>query len=121
MFILYFTYKLAVETPGHPHNVPMLKACVAKVPRLLGCEAAYYFPKGLDLCQAPKEGRGERDESTGGEFDLEQIGAVDGSQEEGGTKKGAGTLAIHIRSGDIFYDDVLADYGQVSWKPDTTT
>ena len=98
----------------------MLKACIAKVPRLLGCEAAYYFPKGLDVCHAPKEGGEGSNESTGGEFDRKEVGAVDhGSQEEAGANKGAGTLAIHIRSGDIFYDDVLANYGQVIQQPDT--
>lgn len=102
-----------VETSGHRHNVPMLKECIAKVPRLLGCEAAYYFPKGLDFCHVPGEGEGGGNESAGGELDEEEAGAVGRSRKQDGTRKGAGNLAIHIRSGDIFDNDVLSGYGQV--------
>lgn len=111
-----FACIFAVETPGRPHHVPKLRACIAKVPRLIGCEAAYYFPKGLDLCHMPEEGEGKKNESTGGGLDHEEAGAVVGSRKQNGATKGAGTLAIHIRSGDIFDNEVLADYGQVKYS-----
>lgn len=113
LLIRHFVIQFPVETPGHPHNVPMLMNCIAKVPRLLGCEAAYYFPKDLDFCHMPEEREGLGDESAGGESDQEEAGAVDRSQEQDGTRGGAGNLVIHIRSGDIFSNEVLADYGQV--------
>ena len=96
--------------PGHAYNVPGLTECMAKVPRLLGCEAAYYFPQDVDICPAPKEeaievGR-DRNESRGGgleEAGTEAAAGVVGVQEENeGRHKGAGNLVIHIRSGDIF-------------------
>lgn len=102
----------SVETSGHRHNVPMLREFIAKAPRLLGCEAAYYFPKGLDYCHVPEQGQKEIDKRSGGELDMEGVGEIDGSHEQDGMK-GAGKLVTHIRSGDIFDNNVLSGYRQV--------
>lgn len=109
-----------VEEKGHRHHVPHLRACIAKVPRLLGCESAYYFPKDLDVCEGlggGGGGRGGATEDNGFEEEKEgEAGGVEGGL-AGGQKqqhKGAGNLVIHIRSGDIFSTNVLSYYGQVS-------
>ena len=89
-----------VDTPDHPHYTPMLLKCIKKkAPRLLGCESAYYFPANFDVCLS-KESKGGGVEAKGGDY-YERHG------------KGAGTLVLHVRSGDIFDNDVLRDYGQV--------
>lgn len=91
---------------------------MAKVPRLIGCEAAYYFPQDIDICHAPEEGARDRNESRGGELEEGGAGAAGGAvdtlqeNKEGGSR-GAGNLVIHIRSGDIFEYSTLTGYGQV--------
>ncbi|CAN0041429.1 unnamed protein product [Laminaria digitata] len=114
-----------LETLGHAFNTPKLRECMAKVPRLVGCEAAYYFPQDIDVCHPPEEGKGDRNESTGGELEDGEGergrgaavggGAVDGLQEKEGRSRtsGAGNLVMHIRSGDIFETSTLTGYGQV--------
>ena len=105
------------------------------------CEAAYYFPKDFDVCHAgaAPSASAEREEeqeetqlSVGGRReDLERRSldaATPGNEEKGGRQVeveaarsgrelegggGEGTLVLHVRSGDIFDDKVLAYYGQV--------
>ena len=109
-----------VDEEGHRYHVPRLRACIAKVPRLLGCESAYYFPKDLDVCEGPDGGDGGLDGETddGGleEEKKEEAGGAKGGLEgvEKQQPKGAGNLVVHIRSGDIFSTSVLSYYGQVS-------
>lgn len=74
---------------------PELFQCIKLMPRLIGCEAAYYFPVGKDMC--PESARASHGRSAAGE----------------GTAGGAGTLAIHIRSGDVFKETPHVAYGQV--------
>lgn len=77
---------------GRATNEP-LTACIEKS-RVLECEAAYYFPTDVDICDNPYSAR-------------ENVGAADN----------AGHLVVHVRSGDIFtYREASGRYGQVS-KP----
>lgn len=76
-----------VKDPTREIYNPALLQCIKNVPRMLGCESAYFFPKGVDVCSASTPGWRE--------------------------KSGDGNLVIHIRSGDIFKDAVLNYYGQV--------
>ncbi|CAM9497054.1 unnamed protein product, partial [Ectocarpus fasciculatus] len=168
-----------LETPEHEFHTPGLRECIARAPRLLACEAAYYFPKDVDLCPAAgatapsserdgqssdqgsrpddlerrrkggrlggggdsgeSTGKGEaRAAATGGEGATTDggIGQTQGENEkgaggeeeeeeeeemrpageekggEGGGGGGEGNLVLHVRSGDIFSDQVLAYYGQ---------
>lgn len=68
-------------------NNENLTACVENVPRLLGCEAAYFFPAGVDICPPAK------------------------------STLRAGHLVVHVRSGDIFNgmvrESTIRRYGQV--------
>ncbi|CAN0165683.1 unnamed protein product [Pylaiella littoralis] len=41
-----------LEDPDHDFHTPGLLRCINSAPRLLGCEAEYYFPRGVDLCPA---------------------------------------------------------------------
>lgn len=101
------------------------------------CEAAYYFPKDMDVCHAaaaPSASAKEEEERTsdlsfrGRHDELERRNLVDatpGNEESTGQgeaarsgrelegRGGEGTLVLHVRSGDIFDDKVLAYYGQV--------
>lgn len=86
---------------------PGLKKCISRAPRLLGCEAAYYFPKDIDLCHEAAAPAGGHEASTSGE-DQEP------GQHEGG--QSGGNLVVHVRSGDIFDDAVLKSYGQVGTR-----
>ncbi|CAM9811215.1 unnamed protein product [Ectocarpus sp. 12 AP-2014] len=164
-----------LDSPEHEFHTPGLKECIARAPRLLACEAAYYFPKDVDLCHATaaaaapssehnrqssyqggwpddlerrrrnrRLGGGDGDESigkdgagaatTGGEGaaadgggqqtqgeneegveDEEMRPAGEEEREQGGGGGGGGgdgNLVLHVRSGDIFSDKVLAYYGQ---------
>lgn len=65
----------------------MLRECIKEAPRLLGCESAYYFPTDEDVCPDKEAAKREG---------------------------GAGTLVLHVRSGDIFGDAILWYYGQVN-------
>ena len=108
-----------VDEKGHRHYVPHLRACIARVPRLLACESAYYFPKDHNVCDVPDGGGGGRDDAVEGrgldeEEEDGEAGAKDGLAGKEEQPKGAGNLVIHIRSGDIFDNDVLSYYGQVS-------
>lgn len=91
--------KHPVEDPDHKYYNPMIRGCIAKAPRLLGCEAAYFFPKDVDVCLSnPAEGGPNL-----GRLTQEQ-------RVEGG---GAGNLLLHVRSGDVF-EHPSRFYGQVS-------
>lgn len=66
------------------------------IPRPFGCEAAYWFPVDIDVCDSI--------ETTNSDGDLH------GSYDEAG----GGNLVLHVRSGDIFVNPVHNEYGQVS-------
>lgn len=79
---------------GRATNEP-LTACIEKS-RVLECEAAYYFPTDVDICDNPYSAR-------------ENVGV------NLGTADNAGHLVVHVRSGDIFtYREASGRYGQVS-------
>lgn len=129
-----------LETPDHEYHVPGLKECITRAPRLLGCEAAYYFPKDVDVCGTaaapptsppvdqdeemrldPGERRDELErrkiaEAKSTPVNEEESGQAQGQREGSGPEAegggGEGTLVLHVRSGDIFDNDVLAYYGQ---------
>ncbi|CAM9408479.1 unnamed protein product, partial [Hapterophycus canaliculatus] len=175
-----------LELQDHEFYNPELLKCVSRAPRLLGCEAAYFFPKDVDICPAdaapsastwkheerPPEkagttgeqgwrrglepearedtrdeegGRGENGEETqgtenvqrrvqsnasgkwkngddwdddlphekSGDRDGDEGGRLEeGSWEESSQGGGEGTLVLHVRSGDIFDNEILAYYGQ---------
>eukprot|EP00752_Nemacystus_decipiens_P014352 g12769.t1 len=121
-----------LESPDSEFHTPGLLECVKKVPRLLECEAAYFFPRDYDVCRAGATPSAFADHEEGeaqsslrrhkldrqilseGTPDNEEKGgqvepARSGREVEGG---GDGTLVLHVRSGDIFDDKVLAYYGQ---------
>ena len=125
-----------MDTPGHSHYNPTLRECVKKVPRLLGCEAAYYFPMDIDVCLGGelKAAAGEVEEGEGpsaghgwkrrisddvrlqGDVDDRRVEGEDGGggdNDADGEEEKVGKLVLHVRSGDIFKDDVLWYYGQV--------
>lgn len=66
---------------------------MAKAPRLLDCEAAYYFPQDIAVCPRKKK----------------PFLALGDRNRPGG----AGNLVLHVRSGDIFFDRVVPYKGQV--------
>ncbi len=78
---------------GNPKYTPGLKECVKKSPRIFGCEAAYWFPMDINVCDS-----------------------IETPKSDGGA--GAGNLVIHVRSGDAFVSPVHHGYGQVSgaWR-----
>ncbi|CAM9146176.1 unnamed protein product [Scytosiphon promiscuus] len=138
------------QRENHEFYNPGLLKCVARAPRLLGCEAAYYFPKDIDICsasaappasdrehEAKRLEKAENPAEMGRQLDLGLSGGENGGQttttgtvkdtrwrvqeeassewkdgddwDDGG---GDGTLVLHVRSGDIFDDEILAYYGQ---------
>lgn len=136
-----------MDKPGHSYYNPKLLKCIKSAPRLLGCEAAYYFPTDIDVCTREKSREGgrrellttrtaghggrrrritddENDEGSGKETNVEdsrrgtdgeERSEDDGAFGDGGDdEKGAGKLVLHVRSGDIFDNDILSYYGQVS-------
>lgn len=74
-----------VQDPDREEYNPGLFQCIKRVPRMPGCEAAYFFAKDVDVCDTAPE----KDTSR------------------------AGNLVINVRSGDIFKDAVLSYRGQV--------
>lgn len=72
--------------PSRDEYNPALVQCIKKVPRMPGCESAYFFPKDVDVCSS----------------------SADSSE-----NVRAGSLVVHVRSGDIFTDAILSYYGQV--------
>lgn len=82
-------------------------ACTEKA-RVLDCEAAYYFPQGMDRCGASS---GEEDTDTDADTDHD----VDADPHTAlAFGKEPRNLVFHIRSGDIFKrKKAYAEYGQV--------
>lgn len=108
---------LPVDNPNHPYYTPNLSTCVETVPRLTGCEAAYFFPMGVDVCLSDGTANGDvvHEQRGNGASGRSGSGVKKnpvGSEEEEG--RPANTLVIHVRSGDIFVDPVVPGYGQVS-------
>lgn len=110
-----------------------LRDCIKKVPRLTGCEAAYYFPQDIAVCPAktdpsslqkrPDQTYNIRDNRDAASGSQRKLGLNDGQEgrntsslegEQGDGEAGDGNLVIHVRSGDIFFDRVKARKGQVS-------
>ena len=78
---------------GWSHDEP-LTACIEKS-RVLECEAAYYFPTNVDICENA--------------YPAQESDGANSSVAE------AGHLVIHVRSGDIFRSRIAyGTYGQVS-------
>ncbi|CAM9966980.1 unnamed protein product [Pylaiella littoralis] len=122
-----------LETRDHELRTPGLKRCIKQAPRLLGCEAAYYFPEDVDLCptaaasptRPPVNQREEKKIDSGGGRHLLNVSklaeATPSNEEEGGQVevawgrrggRGEGTLVLHVRSGDVFGETPLSSYGQ---------
>ncbi|CAM9534007.1 unnamed protein product [Ectocarpus sp. 13 AM-2016] len=106
---------LGLDNPSHPYYTPNLSTCVETVPRLTGCEAAYFFPMGVDVCLSDGAATGNVVHEQGGNGASGQSGSgvrknPVGSEEEEG--RSANTLVMHVRSGDIFVDPVVSGYGQ---------
>eukprot|EP00903_Cladosiphon_okamuranus_P010925 g10319.t1 len=85
-----------LDNPTHLFYTPNLVECIKSVPRLVGCEAAYFFPMDIDICQSEQtsasnasleEHPNNESSATGMEFEGEEAPE---------------NLVIHIRSGDIF-------------------
>lgn len=131
---------IVVDDPDHDFHNPGLKKCISRAPRLVGCEALYYFPKDVDLCPAPDSadsaesappalasssaGDGDGQDGAGPHIIEMSDVMVPYSSKSGEEEKAeqfdeeedgpvAGNLVVHVRSGDIFEDDVLSYYGQV--------
>jgi len=83
---------------------------MSSAPRIVGCEAAYWFPMDVDVCgsnETPSnDGAAPTSSTEGGES------SVDVSQEKF-EEGGDGNLVIHVRSGDIFKSSIHESYGQV--------
>lgn len=107
---------------NHPDYTPGLRKCIENTPRQIGCEAAHFFPVDVDVCQSNKPSHSGEIEQNDGEPRIE----LETNQEqqryelqersrhrEERTEEG-GTLALHIRSGDIFVQPVHHGYGQAS-------
>eukprot|EP00903_Cladosiphon_okamuranus_P021969 g20199.t1 len=95
-----------LDNSTHRYYTPNLKECIKSVPRLIGCEAAYFFPMDIDVCQSGQTIAGNRSREEQSSNEARAIG-VDFEGEEA-----AGNLVIHIRSGDIFTSHPHPKYGQ---------
>lgn len=118
-----------MEDTRDEHYNPQLLSCIRRVPRLLACEAAYYFPSNVDVCSGREHaGNGDTTEQIETNkkwglvpgLDLAGGGKGEGKDEyKGGeVERRAGNLVLHVRSGDIFDDAVLSYYGQASLLPE---
>ncbi|CAN0089910.1 unnamed protein product [Scytosiphon promiscuus] len=115
-------YLRGVDDVNHLDYTPGLRECVDGLPRQVGCEAAHIFPVGMDVCESNEVGHTSHssgDGNIGGEPRMElEIDQHDGYDEQGWNPdsdtsiEGGGSLAIHVRSGDIFVQPVHHDYGQ---------
>ncbi|CAN0323051.1 unnamed protein product [Pylaiella littoralis] len=97
-----------LETQGHELRTRGLKRCIRQAPRLLGCEAAYYFPMDVELCPSAAASSSKLVEATPSNEQEGQVELTWGGREGGGE----GTLVIHVRSGDAFGEHPLSSYGQ---------
>ena len=99
---------LPVDDPTHRYYTPNLKKCIKSAPRLVGCEAAYFFPMDTDVCLSNQTSAGDTEVLEKQPFnESHAVGA-----ELEGEEAAAGNLVIHIRSGDIFVNP-FKKYGQV--------
>ncbi|CAB1107139.1 unnamed protein product [Ectocarpus sp. CCAP 1310/34] len=123
---------------GHPYYTPELFECIKELPRIAGCEAAYFFPKDMAVDMCPLDETAERDHNNSNVRDVsekprddapgvrldwgergqgrEATGqeATEQEEEEKEEEKeegSAGNLVVHVRSGDIFVRP-HPDYGQ---------
>ncbi|CAM9683407.1 unnamed protein product, partial [Ectocarpus sp. 12 AP-2014] len=104
-------YLTGVNDKAHRHFTPGLKECITAVrPQVIGCEAAHFFPTNIDVCTwSERKTLGTTEET----IQVSRVELEKGLNEEGryqqephisnSTRKGGRTLAIHIRSGDIFF------------------
>lgn len=112
---------MPVGDESHPDYTPGLRECIMGAPRQIGCEAAHFFPVGMDVCQLNGTDRSDANEENGDEPEIEVgmnhyggHGEQESSRERETRTKGGGTLALHVRSGDIFAHPVPHHgYGQV--------
>ncbi|CAN0085914.1 unnamed protein product, partial [Ectocarpus sp. 4 AP-2014] len=116
---------------GHPYYTPGLFECIKELPRITGCEAAYFFPTDMAVDMCPSDETAERDNSNsnvryisekpkddapGVRLDWGERGqgreATEQEEEEEKQEGSAGNLVMHVRSGDIFVSPPHPDYGQ---------
>lgn len=95
--------------------------------RVLECEAAYYFPTGVDICGVPQEASSKKrpslalsqqqqdeEEEEESSDDAVALNAGSMSSRSGSSLTGGGHLVVHVRSGDVFRIKKAYDsYGQV--------
>ncbi|CAM9229439.1 unnamed protein product [Ectocarpus sp. 12 AP-2014] len=116
----------------HPYYTPGLFACIKELPRITGCEAAYFFPTDMavDICSlddtAERENNSNvrnvpektRDDAPGVRLDWgvrgrgQEATEQEEEEEEDEEEGSAGNLVMHVRSGDIFVSPPHPDYGQ---------
>lgn len=101
-----------MEDPASDVYNPDLMTCVGTVPRLVGCEAAYYFPADMDVC-APFNAHGGGGDNSTQEDSESELGRATGSSDVGAEGNRGGHLVLHVRSGDIFGTSAPSGYGQV--------
>lgn len=113
--------RVSVDDKDHPDYTPGLRECVMTSPRQVGCEAAHFFSVGVDVCQLKStESSGEGEKIDGDpriELETHQRQRYEDqerSRKREGVRQAGGTLALHIRSGDIFAQRVHHSYGQAS-------
>lgn len=108
MFVLHSVPP--VNDEAHRHYTPGLKECITAVrPQTIGCEAAHFFPTDIDICtSSDRKTIGPIEETTTQVSGVE----LEKNHRSNSTRRGGGTLVIHIRSGDIFVKPHHS-YGQV--------
>lgn len=123
---------LSEDVKTKADDTPGLKECMHNVPRLTGCEAAYFFPVGVNVCNW----NGTDDDNdtifNGTDYhdDKTQVTnpapsfkvnvTVQPPRSNEGIPAKDGNLVIHVRSGDIFSGKGAygaQHYGQVSTLP----
>ncbi|CAM9641409.1 unnamed protein product [Scytosiphon promiscuus] len=111
-------YLRGVDDEQHPDYTPGLHECITSLPRQIGCEAAHYFPVGVDVCESDETDRNGESGKIGGEPRIkleshqEEGYAQEWKEERAARAVEGGTLALHVRSGDIFVQPVHHSYGQ---------
>ncbi|CAN0058419.1 unnamed protein product [Ectocarpus sp. 6 AP-2014] len=115
---------------GHPYYTPGLFTCIKELPRITGCEAAYFFPTDMAVAMCPLDETAEgdtervrdisekpRDDAPGIQLDWGERrhgreATEQGEEEEEEEEGSAGNLVMHVRSGDIFVSPPHPEYGQ---------
>ncbi|CAN0233246.1 unnamed protein product, partial [Scytosiphon promiscuus] len=59
-------YLRGLDDEEHPNYTPGLRECILSGQRLVGCEAAHYFPMDMDLCGSNQTRQADEIADTGG-------------------------------------------------------